>query len=272
VKNQSSPLPGSAALKVAPEPRPQVKKNHLDEMFHRTGLTEDEKRFWRYAFIEAGKKNHMEALTREQIRQKINPLLSVDCTKLGHGLDSDKIVDVMLAMLQEERLACAEILKHVNITEGDDVKIIRDRDVRAVLSEAIHLIESRGKKPETELPKETDAGYWMQIRLIGWDDEHHDYRNKRVILRTQYAPEDLKLLAEFARDRAREMKNTLNAFANTQPEGIRRYWGCGDDSFWDLCCHIVGLGKETFGLITCQPGLAKRIRYKENFLYVFTEP
>jgi len=110
---------------------------------------------------------------------------------------------------------------------------------------------------------------WSEIRRIGWDSDHSDYACLRKELHERVTYHHIQEIAEFAKARATEMKEHLNEFAESQPEGLAKYWGVSDDSFWDLCCHIVGLGRDVYRLVMEEPTNAKRLAPRENFLYIF---
>ena len=107
------------------------------------------------------------------------------------------------------------------------------------------------------------------IAKIGWGTKSVDYNKLRKKLNLLF-PNHRNILHSFVCAKKKILKAKLDEFADKN--GNRRtYWGMGDDSFDDLTAHIIGLGKETYYKIMRNPILAKEIKYKESFMYVFHE-
>lgn len=119
-----------------------------------------------------------------------------------------------------------------------------------------------------------DAYWWNLIKEIGWC-KGADRTELAIALQQRVPEEELVRLEAFAKTKRRTLQGALDAYAEIigQPHG---FWNIGDDSFWDVTAHIVGLGKEEFLKALRDPLLVRdRIHahdYAENFEYVFHKP
>jgi len=120
---------------------------------------------------------------------------------------------------------------------------------------------------------------WYMIDCIGWGTKSTDYEKLRDQLHEYFCPEDIKDLKEFVNDRRKELVKRLGEFVDMHDmldSDKRTFWGTGDDSFWDLTAHIVGLGKRAWELAMYNPNCVKKRAdvhdYKENFQYIFNIP
>ena len=125
------------------------------------------------------------------------------------------------------------------------------------------IIEYRRKKHEQMM--------WDIIFDIGWGIKTVDYKLLKKYLLDNYSDKEIKRIKEFAIFKRRELKVVLNKFENDI--GVPGYYAVGDDGFWDLTAHIVGLGKVRYESVMKDPSIARLMSinnmFKENFEYSF---
>lgn len=109
---------------------------------------------------------------------------------------------------------------------------------------------------------------WKLIEEINWGNLTKKFPQKPYDKVGDYCVENFTLretilLQNFVVEKRRELQEKLQ----THIKGI------GDDSFWDLCSHIVGLGESVYNLCLKYPKIAEiLIQDKvENFEYGFTK-
>jgi hypothetical protein len=113
--------------------------------------------------------------------------------------------------------------------------------------------------------------YWGIINELDWGRE---FRGRwlfkklgKQLASTHYS--DIEELEKFAKDKRKDLVSAIKIWE--KKNNIQ--FPCGDDGFWDLTAHIVGLGKEEYYKNLKNPklayGRAKADDYKENFEYVF---
>ena len=66
----------------------------------------------------------------------------------------------------------------------------------------------------------------------------YSYKEKGEWLKNNYSPEQIRQLKEFVKNKRSILVDKLTS--------ITIQWGTGDDGFWDLTAHIVGLGKNEY--------------------------
>lgn len=109
---------------------------------------------------------------------------------------------------------------------------------------------------------------WKLIEEINWGNLTKKFPQQPYDKVGDYCVENFTLretilLQNFVVEKRRELQEKLQ----THIKGI------GDDSFWDLCSHIVGLGESVYNLCLKYPKIAEiLIQDKvENFEYGFTK-
>lgn len=133
-------------------------------------------------------------------------------------------------------------------------------------------------KIETKLSHEDMM--WRIIEFVHWGDYAHnsndyiDFQTMGAQLKSVFLQEALVQADVFYRAKLNEIKTILEDHAEKQCGNRHGYYGLGDDGFWDLRAHIIGLGKEFYQSVIGDPEIAKCIAdnetYVENFGYVFS--
>lgn len=119
--------------------------------------------------------------------------------------------------------------------------------------------------------------YWKMIEEIGWEKHERFYRGgyktETEELLKKYPKELVLVLGEFARNQRMRLKEVLNQYSINKI-GSLDYYGLGDDSFWDLTAHIVGLGHKKYYQVLNDPEIARTMArnadFVENFEYIFS--
>jgi hypothetical protein len=113
--------------------------------------------------------------------------------------------------------------------------------------------------------------YWRIIEFCDWEN----CKNEKEIgqkLMESFSPEDLVKMEEFYHTRLDEIKTILENHAEAKTGDRHNYYGLGDDGFWDLRAHIIGLGKQFYQSVLKDPEIAKKMAddgdFKENFGYI----
>jgi len=118
----------------------------------------------------------------------------------------------------------------------------------------------------------TDTTGWRLVALLNWQLDF-DYRRIQDEIESKISPTNPDHLQAWCVDKRKDLQSILDRHADSTPEGRRRFFGIGDDSFNDLCCHIVGLGKTFYEVVCDRPQIAKEMadkrNFKENFEYSF---
>lgn len=112
--------------------------------------------------------------------------------------------------------------------------------------------------------------FWKAVALINWK---WLLSNTSIVDKGMYK---LKLLKKYDVEVWKKVKEVHGNKYKALQELLRSYdtsWrvGTGDDSTWDLCSHVVGLGREVYlNALTNPEHLIERGRthdFKENFGY-----
>lgn len=116
--------------------------------------------------------------------------------------------------------------------------------------------------------------FWLLIDDIGWGTKTTNKEEIGRNLESSYSEEYLRAFYWFVKCKRHILVGKLNKHSFQQTGNPYSYYGVGDDSFWDLTAHIVGLGKETFNRIAySDPEEAKTMAdngdFTENFEYIF---
>ena len=111
---------------------------------------------------------------------------------------------------------------------------------------------------------------WRFIEDINWNYLSKTFPNQPYdkvgeYCKQHYTLNEVILLHNFIVEKRQNLQDNLRQYIK----------GCGDDSFWDLCSHIVGLGESTYDLCLKHPEIAQVMadnkEYVENFEYGFTK-
>lgn len=108
---------------------------------------------------------------------------------------------------------------------------------------------------------------WGAIGAIGWGTKTTDYEQAAKDLRSILSEDEFKELEDFCYTMVDQVHRALHH--NWLSGNLKGQPWLGDDSFHDLCCHIVGMGYKTFEQVitTKQPPYA--LEAEENFMYIF---
>jgi len=122
------------------------------------------------------------------------------------------------------------------------------------------------QQSENVIISENENVYWDMINKLKWSAVGgYLYKEKGEWLKTNYSPEEIRQLQEFVKNKRSILVDKLTS--------IKTQWGTGDDGFWDLTAHIVGLGKDEYYNSLNNPIIvSERVTksdYKENFQYIF---
>lgn len=116
------------------------------------------------------------------------------------------------------------------------------------------------------------VNYWRIIEFADWKN-CKDYELIGDRMRQVFDPRALAKAEDFYHARLDELKRVLEDYAEAKTGNRNNYYGLGDDGFWDLRAHIIGLGEEFFLKVLKDPEIAKKMAdegdFKENFGYIF---
>jgi hypothetical protein len=109
---------------------------------------------------------------------------------------------------------------------------------------------------------------WRMIEDINWgkliqENNEHPYDKVGEFCLNNYSLKEIILLQNFVVEKRKELQDKLKD----------KIQFVSDDSFWDLCSHIVGLGESVYNLCIKYPEIAQILinDKKENFEYGFTK-
>lgn len=111
--------------------------------------------------------------------------------------------------------------------------------------------------------------FWKLVDEMDWGNKDTKKDVIRKNLKNNYDAKYVKSMHDFAVKKRKELCVVMDDFAVEKTGHIGTYWGVGDDGFWDLSAHIVGLGEKMYNFIYENPIYAKSIKYRENFEYCF---
>jgi hypothetical protein len=138
-------------------------------------------------------------------------------------------------------------------------------DARGILPSPPPKVEK-----EPEKPLISDEGCWHLIHILNWGLDYN-FKRCKLELKLALTPKEFNFLKDWVVAKRIALQKHLKTFAEGQGSGFT--WGVGDDGFWDLTAHIVGLGKEVYLATLKHPILAKtradEHAYIENFEYSF---
>lgn len=110
--------------------------------------------------------------------------------------------------------------------------------------------------------------FWQVVKDIDWGNRY-DYKNVDPI-------PDIEENFRKAIKHRKRLQNAIKKHVKKNYDG--HFWDflrLGDDSFWDLTAHIVGLGYATYFKVLKNPELIKEylsgpFKFQENFEYCFS--
>lgn len=114
-----------------------------------------------------------------------------------------------------------------------------------------------------------DGDFWKIVNELGWGRPSTDYHKLgEKLIYFIYDEDSIEQLREISQQK----RATIADIIRHTNKNIARIWG-GDDSFWDLTAHIVGLGEEFFTRVINNPETINEVgkTYKENFEYLFSK-
>lgn len=128
--------------------------------------------------------------------------------------------------------------------------------------------------------------FWKVIDKLNWNklskrtNSIEAYKDSvfGMFYKNAFSPEDVyelnslvRLYASALRERVEQysVENYGDRFIYPNNSGVI---SVSDDTFWDLCCHIVGLGKEAFEHVFNNPSeIVNYPEFKEGFWYCFND-
>lgn len=179
-------------------------------------------------------------------------------------------------ILSDEPFACSgDLCVHVNFNGEKDIfecwKLLEDIDESAMYT----FVKERRQKELNE--KYT---FWDIVEKINWEwlckqkgikpyDKAHE-----ILINLGYDDRRIAEIGKTAKSYRIILQNAIREYS--QKEYGKRYSFpyVGDDSFWDLTAHIVGLGEYVYKDILANPQKIKEYadtyNYTENFEYSFS--
>lgn len=125
---------------------------------------------------------------------------------------------------------------------------------------------------------------WEVIKLINWgelvkENSRQDAidKGKEILKTLMLSDEEFEFHKNKIRLYRKSLEEFINGFSllkfgksNIFPNNMMKR-GVGDDGFWDLCAHIIGLGYKVHESIINDPMLLINYEdeYVENFEYIF---
>ncbi|MGG6262898.1 DUF4240 domain-containing protein [Leptolyngbya sp. AN03gr2] len=154
---------------------------------------------------------------------------------------------------------------------------------------AVSAFREVGAFPPTLVKSESSEAFWEFVEQCQWQDAPAEWgsgsiSNSRTFAQQQIdravsvlngypIEQQMKFETQFKqhREQLRQALNELCRADEAQEVGYRLPIS-GDDSFDDLCAHIIGKGKTFFESVIANPESAARItHYVESFWYVFND-
>lgn len=119
---------------------------------------------------------------------------------------------------------------------------------------------------------------WSMVEDIDWytKSKHHnrDTANDEVseFLQENYSLDEVIKLENFVVGKREKLKGFINGYLTASPSEIKKNFKLSDDGFWDLCSHIVGLGRVMYSYVIEHPYMIFELQkdFVENFEYGFT--
>ena len=110
--------------------------------------------------------------------------------------------------------------------------------------------------------------FWAIVESVGWGTIDTDYkRGKQVLLKALPTLEECDAFGQHRLDVESALSDAIDYWCALRDTSL----GLGDDSFDDLCAHIVGLGREEYERNLANPSLAQKRAeshaFEESFAY-----
>lgn len=146
------------------------------------------------------------------------------------------------------------------------------------MREIITLMEGRYRQPITgdeqiintlvpRLQASNPRQIWSIIDAIGWGTITTDYDSIKLALSKVYNKRKIESIGNRVRKIRKHLASSITDYeAKNQIENL---FNEGDDGFWDVTAHIVGLGKDAYNRAMKDPSQFVGGDYEENFEYSF---
>lgn len=113
---------------------------------------------------------------------------------------------------------------------------------------------------------------WKVLEYADWGNTT-DYKTIGREMAQVFTPQALEYTEKFYQEKLEQLNVVLGDHAEQKTGDRHGYYGLGDDGFWDLRAHIIGLGEKFYSSVINDPEKAKVIAddgsYVENFGYIF---
>ena len=147
-------------------------------------------------------------------------------------------------------------------------------ELEDIIKNLIVAMERRNairKKTLTITHKDSSSvtSHWDIVEQLAWGRGYHkstDYKKLGEQLDEVMNVYEIQKFAKWVQEKREVLSKKLIEYKADA-------WGIGDDGFWDLTAHIVGLGKKKYEETIENPREAEQIvnaqSYVENFQYIF---
>jgi len=147
----------------------------------------------------------------------------------------------------------------------EDLAGFVDDDATEVVSLKVVVIKDPARKMSIE------DEFWAAVERINWpglcQDEEIDFNEIREFLLKEFGEDSCKCFFGLHRRKYRALQELMRAYDKNNEAQV------SDDGLWDLCAHIVGLGKEEYEAALLNPRIivdrGRSNKYRENFGYCF---
>ena len=110
---------------------------------------------------------------------------------------------------------------------------------------------------------------WSIIDAIGWGTITTDNDLIKAALSRVYSERKIESIGAMARRLRGKLTSRVRSYEHEHQ--IENLFNVGDDGFWDVTAHIVGLGKEAYDKAMKDPSTFVELNYEENFEYSFQD-
>lgn len=132
-----------------------------------------------------------------------------------------------------------------------------------------NLLKSIRHLEKLASPMWSESKTWSLIEEIGWGTKTTDYKAVKK-----------KLMSEYTLEEMQGFREKVNYFYNRVSDAVDKYvhdlrdeggdhdlpYG-GDDSYSDMCNHVVGMGKSYYEKVIKEPSILETLKPKESFSY-----
>ena len=102
--------------------------------------------------------------------------------------------------------------------------------------------------------------FWEIVEGIGWG-------NLCLEIKPDFEAASLRTAKSLSRQEANEFRTILDEKVNIIAKLAEQRVSLGDDSFGDLCHHVVGLGQDFYENTLADPDTLKTLKFRESFSY-----